>query len=154
MRLTEFLQPELVLPDLQTEGLASTLQAFATHLEETGRIQDGSAVVAALEEREASHSTSLGNGVALPHATVAGLERPVVLVARAPRGVSFGSTGGDPIRLFFVLLSPADQAGAHIKLLARIVRLVRRPDFIPSVLDAGNADAIVAAVGRLDAIHS
>ena len=154
MRLSDFLEPDLVIPDLRTDGVGPTIRALASHLEGTGRIQDVEAVVTALEGREASHSTSLGNGVALPHSTIPGLEKPVVLVARAPEGVSFGSAGEERVRLFFILLSPEEQAGTHIKLLARVVRLVRRSDFLRTIMEAGDSTALLAAVHQFDASHS
>ena len=153
MRLSEYLEPELVLLDLRTRGIEDTLEAAVDRLREVHGVDDPAAVVRALGEREAAHSTSLGNGVALPHATVAGIERPVVVVAVAPDGVSFGPSDDDPVRVFFVLLSPLAQAGTHIKLLARIVRLVRRPDFVASLEEADSGEALVEAVARLDALH-
>lgn len=154
MRLSEFLEPDLVVLDFQTEGVEDTIKALVERLRDAGAVADTKAVASALIEREASHSTSLGNGVALPHATVPGVDRPVVLVARAPQGVRFGATGGEPVRLFFVLLSPLTEAGRHIKLLARIVRLVRRPGFVASLMEAGNSEALVDAVERMDALQA
>lgn len=153
MRLADFLEPDLVIPDLRTDGVGPTIRAFVERLEEAGRIRDPDTVAAALEEREASQSTALGNGVALPHSTIAGLDEPVLLLARAPGGVPFGADA-ERVQLFFVLLSPQEQAGTHIKLLARIVRLARRPDFMRSVLETGSAHALVEAVGHFDASHS
>ncbi|HUG41429.1 MAG TPA: PTS sugar transporter subunit IIA [Longimicrobiales bacterium] len=153
MRLSDYLEPDLVLLDLRTEGVEDTLEAVVERLRQAGSVVDPAAVVRALAERESSHSTSLGNGVALPHATVSGMDRPVVVVAVAPAGVPFGRDAEEPVRLFFVLLSPLTEAGTHIKLLARIVRLVRRPGFVAALLEAGSGEALVNAVERLDALH-
>lgn len=154
MRLNEFLEPDLVVLDLQTEEVEDTINKLVGHLRDAGAVSDTEVVSRALIDREASHSTSLGNGVALPHATVPGVDRPVVLVARAPQGVRFGTTAGEPVRLFFVLLSPLTQAGTHIKLLARIVRLVRRPGFVASLMEAESGDALMDAIEQIDALHA
>ena len=153
MRLSDFLEPELVLLDLRTKGVDDTLSAVVDRLRDVHAIEEPEAVVRALAERESAHSTSLGNGVALPHATVAGIERPVVVVAVAPEGVAFGEDETEPVRVFFVLLSPMTQAGTHIKLLARIVRLVRRPGFVGSLGEADSGEALVQAIARMDALH-
>lgn len=153
MRLSDYLEPDLVLLDLRTAGVEDTVKAVVDRLREVGRIEDPRGVIQALVERESTHSTSLGNGVALPHATVPGVERPVVLVALAPEGVDFGGDDGEPVHAFFVLLSPLAEAGTHIKLLARIVRIARRPGFVASLLEADSGDALVDTIARMDALH-
>lgn len=153
MRLSKFLEPDLVVLDIQTEGVEDTINTLVERLRGAGAVADAEAVARALIEREASHSTSLGNGVALPHATVPGVNRPVVLIGRAPQGVRFDAADGEPVRLFFVLLSPMTEAGQHIKLLARIVRLVRRPGFVASLMEAESGEALMDAVERMDALH-
>ena len=155
MRLSDYLEPELVLLDLQTDGVEDTLQSFVDRLAETERVDNPELVAKALVDRETTHTTALGNGVALPHATLAGLQRPLILVGVAPEGIAFGPGDGEapPERLFFVLLSPANQAGTHIKLLARIVRLVRIPTFVDSLVTAESGEALIDQIERVDAQH-
>lgn len=154
MRLSDYIEPDLILLDLHTRGVEDTIAAFVALLAASGRAVDPDEVRKALLEREQSHTTSLGNGVALPHATVAGLTEPVIMVALAPDGVPFGRVeGAPPDRVFFVLLSPLKQAGTHIKLLARIVRLVRRPEFPDALLAAVTGEALIQQIERVDALH-
>lgn len=155
MRLTDYLEPELVLLDLRTRGVDDTLHAFVERLADSGRVNHADQVERALADRESTHTTSLGNGVALPHATIAGLDRPLILVGVSPEGVPFGPDDAEapPERLFFVLLSPENQAGTHIKLLARIVRLVRIPEFVDSLVGAGSGAALIDRIERVDAQH-
>ena len=155
MRLSEYLEPELVLVDLRAEGVEDAVEAMVRTLHEAGKIEDPDRVRRAVLERESSHTTALGNGVALPHATIEGLERARVRVAIAPEGVPFGPDGheAEPERLFFMLLSPLEEAGTHIKLLARIVRLVRRHDFVAALLEADSATAVLEEIEREDALH-
>lgn len=155
MRLTEFLEPELVVIGLSTSGVEDTIDALVDRLAETGHVDAADAVRDAVLGRERSHTTSLGNGVALPHATVEAVDRPLILVATAPDGIEFGPpVAGEGIdRLFFLLLSPVDAAGRHIKILARIVRLVRSRDFVQSLVGAESGDALIAEIEREDALH-
>lgn len=154
MRLSEYLEPELVVIGLDTAGMEDTVTALLDQLAGTGRVKDPEAARKALVDRERSHSTSLGNGVALPHATVSGVERAVILVATAPGGIAFGA-GDDrePDRLFFMLLSPLREAGTHIKLLARIVRLVRSEEFVENLIASESGDALIEEIEREDALH-
>lgn len=155
MRLSEYLEPGLVVLDLRTTSAEQTIAVLVDHLAASERVEDPGAVRDALVEREESHTTALGNGVALPHTTVSGLDRPLLVVAVSPEGVPFGPGGDEatPVRLFFLLLSPLDQAGTHIKLLARIVRLVRNPEFVDALVSAETGAALVEAVEREDALH-
>jgi PTS system fructose-specific IIC component len=154
MRLAKYLQPENVIIGLDAAGVEDTIRTLVERLAETGHLDVPDAAVTAVLERESSHTTSLGNGVALPHATVAGVDRPLILVATAPQGITFGpGEEPDPDRLFFLLLSPIDAAVRHIKILARIVRLVRSPEFVDSLLSAETGDALVAEIEREDALH-
>ncbi|MEJ2503786.1 MAG: PTS sugar transporter subunit IIA [Gemmatimonadota bacterium] len=156
MRLTEYLEPELVLLDLHTTGVEDTLHALVEHLRAKGAVDSADDVERALVERERNHTTSLGNGVALPHAALDVLDRPLVLVAISPAGVEFGPRDDEeslPDRLFFLLLSPPDAGGTHIKMLARIVRLVRSPRFVETLVAAESAPDVVEAIAREDALH-
>jgi mannitol/fructose-specific phosphotransferase system IIA component (Ntr-type) len=155
MRLTQYLEPDLVVVDLEADGVDDAIGTLVDRLHETGKIDDPAAIRRAVLDREASHTTALGNGVALPHATVPGIDRAHVVVAVAPDGVPFGpdADGERPERLFFMLLSPIDEAATHIKLLARIVRLVRRRDFVDALLEAGSAADIIDEIEREDALH-
>lgn len=155
MRLTNYLEPDLVIVDLSADGIDDAVGAMVRRLHEAGKIDDVDAIRQAVLARESSHTTALGNGVALPHATIAGLDRAHVVVAIAPDGVHFGSDDRDnvPERLFFMLLSPMDQAGTHIKLLARIVRLVRSRDFVEALIAADSPATVIEEIEREDALH-
>ena len=154
MRLSEYLEPELVLTDLEADGVEGAITAMVDAVHRARPLDDPEGVKRAVLQRESSHTTALGNRVALPHATVPGIDRARVLVAVAPDGVPFGPDGESPSeRLFFLLLSPLEEAGTHIKLLARIVRLVRRRDFVDALLDADSADAVLDEIEREDALH-
>ena len=87
MRLSDYLEPDFVLLDLRTSGIEDTLGAVVDRLGDASGIDDRGAVLQALVEREASHSTSLGNGVALPHATVSGVERSWIQRKSAKRSL-------------------------------------------------------------------
>ncbi|HEX6940163.1 MAG TPA: PTS sugar transporter subunit IIA [Longimicrobiales bacterium] len=153
MRLREYLRPELVLLDLHAAGAQGVIQSVVGRIRTHGVVEDPAALERALLAREAAHTTAMGSGVAVPHATVQGLDRPVIAVAISQEGVAFGPVGLDPVHVFFVLLSPPDQTGLHIKLLARIARLVRHPGLIDGLRHATSAESVLAALERVDAGH-
>lgn len=103
---------------------------------------DPATVLSALLEREQAGSTGLGRGVAAPHARVRGLERSRVVVVRLEKPIAFGAVDGQPVDLFFALLSPEDSGVEHLRALARISRLLRRDDLRDQVRRAADADAV------------
>jgi PTS system nitrogen regulatory IIA component len=95
-------------------------------------------------EREALGSTGFGRGVAIPHARISGLTRPVAAFLRLERPVEFASADGMPVDCVFGLLSP-DQAGAvHLQALAAISRLMRDDRMHARLLAAPDADSLYA----------
>src|SRR5690606_13334944 len=78
-----------------------------------------------LEEREKLGSTGLGRGVAIPHARMADVRRPVAAMLKLEEPVDFLSSDGMPVDLVFGLLSPENAGATHLHALAAISRLVR-----------------------------
>lgn len=153
MRLHRYLRPDLILTELEGESVAAVIESLSAHL--GGHLDgvDRDEIERGLLEREESHTTSMGQGVAIPHATIEGMEAPVLMVARAREPVQFGPGDTDPVWIFFVLLSPPNREREHIKLLARICRFVRHPGFLDELRAAGDASELMAAVERADEKH-
>lgn len=153
MRLTQYLDPDLVFTGLTGSDLKAVLRKIssrlAEHLDEITRDE----LEAALVEREEVHTTTLGQGVAIPHATIPGPDAPVLMVARAEEPIQFGPPETDPVLFFFVLVSPPGREREHIKLLARICRLVRVPGFMDDLREADDARQIVSVIQRTDEEH-
>ena len=98
------------------------------------------ALTTILMGRESLGSTGIGDGVAIPHGKVPGLDRLVAVVGRSRPGVQFQSLDGKPTHLFFLVVAPEQSAGMHLKALARISRLLKDTRFRQSLLDAADAD--------------
>lgn len=152
MRLRDYLRPDLILTDLRAADTAATLEAISAQLERAG-VAPASDVLEGLSARERAHTTAIGAQMALPHTTVAGLADPVILVALAPVPVPFGPPENEPTRIFFTLLSPPGREGEHIKLLARICRLVRHTEFVDELLAADSPAAVLEVIRRVDELH-
>ena len=153
MRLSDYLTDDLVLNDLEAKDASGALEAFGALLEEGGHLASGEKITRALAAREESHTTCLGDGIALPHATVEGLAKPLLLVATTANPIQFGPPETDPVDLFFVLLSPPGSEGQHIKLLARICRLTRHPGFLDELRGAMDEESLLEALVRVDSQH-
>jgi len=153
MKLSGYLDPSLVLTGLEGTDVHDVLHQLSEHIGRHPEVPSVELVEKALEAREEKHSTAMGEGLAVPHATVEGLERPILAVAVAGDPIPFGPEGVDPVRLFFVLLSPPGHTRVHIKLLARICRLARDGDFTETVARATSGDDVISAITRIDEQH-
>ncbi|MBT8397661.1 MAG: PTS sugar transporter subunit IIA [Gemmatimonadetes bacterium] len=153
MRLSDYLREDLVLHHLAAEGTLETLDAFGALFESGGHVPSGESAAEALKAREQTHTTCLGQGVAVPHATFPGLSAPLILVATAREPIPFGPPDADPVDLFFVLLSPPGREGEHIKLLARICRIAQHPEDLEEVRSAPDAQYLLEAILKADARH-
>lgn len=153
MRLTPYIQPGLVLTDLRASGVEDVFHLLAERLAAEGTVSSPEETSRVLLARERAHSTCLGDGIALPHATVPGLDEPLLAVAVAAEPVDVGADELGPVRIFFVLLSPPGRESDHIKLMARICRLARHPEFIDELLEADGPSAALEVIERVDGEH-
>lgn len=103
---------------------------------------DFDAVADGIEEREKLGSTGFGRGVAIPHARIDGLERPVAAFFRLENPVEFASADGMPVDCVFGLLSPSQAGATHLQALAAISRLMRDERMHERLISAPNAEAL------------
>jgi len=123
----ELLQEDLVIEDIKATDKTGVIREFSELLMSKGKVRDGEALVHMLLEREALGSTGIGDGIAIPHAKSRAINEMVVAFGRSRNGVDFQSMDGKPAFLFFVLVTPDDKPGDHLKTLARISRILKNP---------------------------
>jgi len=120
---------ESVVVDLNVGSQKQLFQDLATRLISAHALDIPCRdIVAAAMERERLGSTGVGNGVALPHARIEGLDHVVAGFARLSDALEFDSVDGRPVDLVAFLLAPSDAAGAHLRALARVSRQLRREE--------------------------
>src|SRR5213594_91386 len=139
MRITDILTEDMVIAALAGRSKAEVIEELAGVVAEHQPEIERARLVQALEDRERLNSTALGEGVAIPHGKLPGLKRVVAAFGRSRDGVDFSSLDGKPTHLFFLLVAPEDSAGAHLKALARISRLLKDESFRQRLLAAPDA---------------
>lgn len=139
MKISDILTETLVVPELSVTDKEQALRRLAATLcaQSPGMETAADEVFAALWNRERLGSTGVGEGVAIPHAKIPGLKRLVACFGRAGAGIPFDAIDQQPVNLIFVLLVPDNSAGAHLKALARISRLLKDAEFRRRLLAAG-----------------
>lgn len=151
MKLLDFLDRERIVPDLRASDKGGVLEELAAVVAADCGAPDGQTVVGVLLERERLGSTGIGEGVAIPHGKLDGLDRVVAAFGRSRGGVEFESLDGAPVHLVFLLLSPADSASTHLMALARISRLLKSHSFREELLSAGTRDELFEIIAAEDA---
>ncbi len=131
MKLTDFVIREAIIPSLQATTKEEVIREIVASLKATGSIQpaDEEAVVSAIMKREELGSTGIGNGVAVPHTKHASVEKLSAAVAISRGGVDFASLDGEDVFILFLLVSPPDRPGDHLRGLENISRHLRSQDF-------------------------
>lgn len=151
MKITDILVREASILDLVATTKDDLLAELAEALSAAEPALERDALLGVLREREALQSTGIGEGVAIPHGKVQGLERLVATFARSTAGVDFESIDGQATQLFFLLVVPEQSGGQHLKALARISRFFRDASFREKLLGADDLDQIFRAIEEEDA---
>ncbi len=141
--LAEFLSAGGVSAKLAAPSRKALFQHFAQVAAREYAL-DPVLVAERLTERERLGSTGFGQGIAIPHGKVEGLEHVVGIFAHLAQPVDFQAVDGLPVDIVFCLLSPVDAGADHLKALAQISRWLRDPGFVANLRGAGSADALYA----------
>jgi PTS system nitrogen regulatory IIA component len=151
MKISDILVRDASILDLVSTTKDDLLAEMARSLAAAEPALEAEALLNVLREREALQSTGIGEGVAIPHGKVQGLDRLVAAFARSTRGVDFDSIDGQPTQLLFLLIVPEQSGGQHLKALARISRFFRDASFREKLLGAGDLEEIFRAIEEEDA---
>jgi PTS system nitrogen regulatory IIA component len=151
MKITDILVREASILERTSSAKDGLLAELAGALAQADSRLDAAALLGVLREREALQSTGIGEGVAIPHGKLSGLDRLVATFARSSAGVDFDSLDGQPTHLFFLLVVPEQSGGQHLKALARISRFFRDAAFRERLLAAADLDAVFRAIEEEDA---
>lgn len=133
---------ELIDPNLSGSDRPAVLRELVNRLIEAGVVEDADLMYERLVEREELGSTAIGQGVAIPHCKMEKLDRVVMAVGLSRRGVEFESEDGEPVRLFFLIVSPADTPAAHLRSLAAISKWVKADRHVERLLQLEESDDI------------
>ena len=146
MRLTEILKPQNikvpVMAKVKTEAIGELIKLLA----DNGEIVDPKKVLDSVLEREATRTTGIGNGLAIPHGKCNGTDHLVMAIGRPQTPIDFQAIDGRPVSLIWLLTSPPDKTGPHIHALARISRLMTIDRFRQALANAKTSQEIYDAI--------
>jgi len=131
MRLTEFVISNAILPELTAGTKAEAIRLMVSSLKDAGKIRpaDEEAIISAILKREELGSTGIGRGVAVPHTKHPSAESIIATVAVCHEGLDFESLDGGDVFILFLLVSPPDRPGDHLRGLETITKHLKNDDF-------------------------
>jgi len=107
---------------------------------------DEATVLSALMARERMGSTGIGNGIALPHGRLAGLDKVIAIVVTTTPAINFDAIDNKPVDIFFTLLVPQEQTDGHLQTLAMVAGKLSDKETIKSIRKADTSDDIIRAL--------
>ena len=131
MQFADFILLDAIRTEIQAVDKEGVIREMAQSLLDAGGIKgdEYEGIVKAIIRREELGSTGIGYGIAVPHTKHPSVERLVGTVAISSRGIDFDSLDGEKVYLFFMLISPPDRAGEHLRALEHITRQLRDETF-------------------------
>ena len=151
MRLTEILKPANIRVPLEAKVKSEAIAELVNMLAANGEVTDPKKVLDSVLDREATRTTGIGNGLAIPHGKCNGADHLVMALGRATTPIDFQSIDGRPVTWIWLLTSPPDKTGPHIHALARISRLMTIDKFRQQLGGAKTADEVFAIVQAQEA---
>lgn len=150
LTFADILNPECVRVPLEAESKGEAIWELIRALQSSGQIEHPGRVLGILMDRERQGGITLGNGIAVPHGRMPGLEKPAVALGILPEGkpIQFGAPGDAPVEIIHLVLSPTDPPELHLKVLAAIARLLSNDDARVLLRHAGDSEEALGVIRK------
>ena len=149
MKILDVLLKDAMIDNLKSRNKKGVIEELAIPVSQISGI-NREELVRVLMERERLGSTGIGGGIGIPHGKMKKLESPLLSFGLSRRGVDFESIDNKPAHIFFLLVTPENSTGLHLKLLARISRILKNELFKEKLLNAADKDEIYNIIREED----
>jgi fructose-specific phosphotransferase system IIA component len=146
MRLSDILKAQNIKVPLEAKTKSEAIKELVDMLAANGDVKDAKSVLDSVLDREATRTTGIGNGLAIPHGKCTGTDHLIMAIGRPATPIDFQSIDGRPVNLIWLLASPPDKTGPHIHALARISRLMTIERFRQALAGATSAQALFDSI--------
>lgn len=152
MKFSDFVSREAVRVNLAADDKEGAIREMTRALVEAGRVAetDFESIVKHILKREELGSTGIGRGVAVPHTKHASVDKLVGTVAVSGEGIDFDSLDGEKVQLFFLLISPPDRPGDHLRALENVSRQLRDDTFCRFLKQAKAKEDVLLLLDEAD----
>jgi PTS system nitrogen regulatory IIA component len=149
--VSRLVSPELMLFNINPGPVEKVLEQLIKPLEKNGLIDDRKQYLKLLIQREQLHSTAIAPHVAIPHARTpadASLKKSALVVGISPDGVDFGA--GDALKTHVFILICSEDEVVHLRLLAKISRLLSQKTMIKRLMTCANSEQVIALLAEAE----
>ncbi len=146
MKLSDEIKKSSIKLSIESYEKNAVLEELVHLLCDSHKLKDREKILEAILRREARQSTGVGMGLAVPHAKTPVVDRLYICAALSPRGIEFDSVDGEKTHIFFLLVSPINVSGPHIKALAGISRLIKNEEFRTSIIGCRTVKEFIKTV--------
>lgn len=152
MKFADFVSRKAICAELKASDKEAAIREMVQALLESKEIpsDEYESIVKAILKREELGSTGIGRGVAVPHTKHPSVDHLVGTVALSNVGVDFNSLDGESVHLFFLLVSPPDRPGDHLRALENISRQLRDDTFCRFLKQAKSSEEIQQLLDEAD----
>lgn len=152
MKFSDFVVRDAIRVDLQATGKEEAVREIVTSLCDAGQLarEDLDGATKAIMTREDLGSTGIGQGVAVPHTRYNKVSRLIGTVALSPNGVNFAVLDGEPVNILFLLISPPDQPGNHLRALENISRHLKNEQFVRLLRQSKTREQVIELLDEAD----
>ena len=152
MRLSEILKKENILIPLAARTKTEAITEMVTAMGKNQELLDAKKVLDAVLDREATRSTGIGNGLAIPHGKCAGLDHLVMAIGKPASPIDFQAIDGRPVTIIWMLCSPPDKTAPHISALAKISKLMAIDKFRFALNNAKSSQEVADVISAQEAL--
>lgn len=149
MKISQLLNITSIIADLKAQTKTEVIDELAQAISKATEAPANN-ITMVLTEREQLGSTGIGGGIAIPHGKLDVLTSIHIGFGLSKKGVEYDSLDNKPVHLFFVLLTPENSAGGHLKVLAQISKLLKMEQFKKRLLTADSAETIYEIIIEQD----
>ncbi len=149
MKIVDILKPDCVIFEIKGETKNSILTSLAKPIAKAHSL-DLDDMVTTLFSREKLGSTGIGDGVAIPHGKASGIKSITASIGKSTKGLNFDALDGKPCHIFFLLIAPADSTSGHLKALARISMMLKKPEFRQKLMQASSEMELYELIAEQD----
>src|SRR5271170_703993 len=153
MSLNDLLTPDAVIASLRVNGKKQALQELSDRAAEVSGLP-AREIFDSILQRERLGPTGVGDGIAIPHGKLAKCRRIFGVFAKLERPIDFEALDGLPVDLIFLLISPESAGADHLKALAAIARVLRKPGIAGQLRGARDASAMYSLLTMSHASHA
>lgn len=151
MQINKFIPKACILPEMTAKTKSDALKELVNLLCEKKKIPDASMALDQIFTREATESTGIGNGIAVPHARVPGMKGLACALGRIPKGMDFTALDKKPVHFIFLICYPPQDQTTYLNFVATIAKLLSDRDHLGQMLKAESVEEIVACIEAADA---